>query len=69
MNYHIYIIISSYIESFKLEPVGEEKVIIIGTQSPRGPRWVLIVREDEAGVPDRYPRFHPEEDVLVSAHI
>ena len=42
---------------------------IIGTHSPIGPRWVLTVREDEAGVPDRYPRFRPEEDVPVSAHV
>ena len=48
-------------EYFQILPVGGDRVMIGGLHSPKGNQLFLTIREDPAGVPDRYPRFREEE--------
>ena len=51
-------------EYFQILPVGGDKVMISGFVSLRQPlsQLFLTIREDPAGVPDRYPRFREENE-------
>ena len=55
-------------EYFQILPVGGDKVMISGfvplIQPLRllVPQLFLTIREDPAGVPDRYPRFREEQE-------
>ena len=49
-------------EYFQILPVGGDKVMISGYVAPRPPQLYLSLREDPAGVPDRYPRFREEKE-------
>ena len=40
-------------------------VEVIGLRPPNGSKWFLTVHEDPAGVPERFPRFRPEQHIDV----
>ena len=51
-------------EIFQILPVEGDKVVISGFVSRRLriPQRFLTIREDPAGVPDRYPKFREENE-------